>query len=339
MFAAATRAWYFPTCVRSATPVGSPIAQTPSAARSRSSTVTPFFVISTPSCSRPRFSTFGRRPVATSSRSASSVSPLERCTRTPFPAASTRSARAPRTTRIPSSSKRVHRRSPASESSRESRCSEGSTTVAAEPRRWKYCVSSTPTGPPPSTTRLSGGPSAHTASRLVQYSISSMPSIGRDRGRGAGRDDEVLVLELAAVGRYDAGASDASLAPDQLRPLVLEPARVPGVVAVARDLVAPPEDAIDRQLPGHRLGGAGRVARGLEDLGRPEQRLRRHAGVVRALAAGEPVLDDDDLDVLIEPPERADEVLAARPRPDDDDTTSHDVTLSNGGGVGGQAEA
>ena len=53
MSAAATRAWYLPTCVNIATPFTSPIAQTFSAARSRSSTWTPCRVISTPSCSRP----------------------------------------------------------------------------------------------------------------------------------------------------------------------------------------------------------------------------------------------------------------------------------------------
>ncbi len=48
-------------------------------------------------------------------------------------------------------------------------------------------------------------------------------------------------------------------------------------------------------LARHRLGGSGRGRGGREHLARPEQRLRRKAGVVRALPAGEPPLDDDDL--------------------------------------------
>ena len=41
MSIAAIRPWYLPTCVNIATPVTSPIAQTPSAARQRSSTEMP----------------------------------------------------------------------------------------------------------------------------------------------------------------------------------------------------------------------------------------------------------------------------------------------------------
>ena len=68
------RAWYLPTCVNGAMPVTSPIAQTFSAARMRSSTSIPRREISSPSGSRP--STFGLRPVATSSRSNASSRPV-----------------------------------------------------------------------------------------------------------------------------------------------------------------------------------------------------------------------------------------------------------------------
>ena len=63
---------------------------------------------------------------------------------------------------------------------------------------------------------------------------------------------------------------------------------------------------------GHALGCArGEASRG-QRLRRPEQRLRRHTGVVGALSSGETALDDDDLNVRIEPAERSDEMLPAR---------------------------
>ena len=59
------RPWYLPTCVNIAMPVTSPIAQTPSAARQRSSISMPRGPGSTPTVSRPMSRVRGRRPVAT----------------------------------------------------------------------------------------------------------------------------------------------------------------------------------------------------------------------------------------------------------------------------------
>ena len=87
---------------------------------------------------------------------------------------------------------------------------------------------------------------------------------------------------------------------------------MPRVVAAIRHLIAPPEDALDVDLAGHRLGGSRREPRRSERLGRPQQRLRRKTRVVRALPARELALDDDDLDVRVEPTQGPDEVLAAR---------------------------
>src|SRR5437868_6713282 len=83
MSAAATRAWYLPTCVKSAMPVTSPIAQTFAAARSRSSTSMPFCPTDTPTRWSPRSSVSGRRPVATSRRSAWTRDPSESVSSTP----------------------------------------------------------------------------------------------------------------------------------------------------------------------------------------------------------------------------------------------------------------
>ncbi len=93
---------------------------------------------------------------------------------------------------------------------------------------------------------------------------------------------------------------------------------MPRVVPAVRDLVPPLEDALDVELARERLRRARRVPRGRDDLARPQERLRRQAGVVRALTAGELAFDDDDLDVRVEPPERADEVLSARTGPQHD---------------------
>ena len=57
-------------------------------------------------------------------------------------------------------------------------------------------------------------------------------------------------------------------------------------------LVAPREDRVGVELAGSRLRCAGDPTRLVERLGGAEQRLRRHAGVVGALAADEMVLDD-----------------------------------------------
>jgi hypothetical protein len=140
----------------------------------------------------------------------------------------------------------------------------------------------------------------------------------RKRRRRAGGDDEMLVLELAAVDCDDAGPRDARLASHELRALLGEPAFVPRVVAAARHLVAPPEHALGREVARDRLGGAGSDARRGEHLTRPQQRLRRNARVVGALAAREPVLDDRDVHVAVETPQRADEVLAGRAGPEND---------------------
>ena len=144
------------------------------------------------------------------------------------------------------------------------------------------------------------------------------PGDRRDRRRGAGRDDERVVLELAPLDLDDSGTGDARLAADERRALLLEPARVPGVVAAVRHLVAPPEHALEVELASHRLRGARREPGGGERLGGSQQRLRRDARVVRALPAREVPLDDRDLGLRVELPQRAHEVLAARPRAEND---------------------
>ena len=131
----------------------------------------------------------------------------------------------------------------------------------------------------------------------------------------------MVVLELAAAHGDDSRTRDLCLAPHELRALVFEPAGMPGVVASVRDLVAPPQDPFDVDLAGDRLGRARSAARRGERLRGAKQCLRRKTRVVGALASCEPTFDDGDLDVGVEPPQCADEVLAAGTRAEHHDAS------------------
>ena len=87
---------------------------------------------------------------------------------------------------------------------------------------------------------------------------------------------------------------------------------MPGVVSPVRDLVAPPEHALDVDLTADGFGGPRRDACCGQHLCRPQQRLRGQTRVVGALTSRELALDDRDLRVLIELSQGADEVLATR---------------------------
>ena len=198
-----------------------------------------------------------------------------------------------------------------------------STSVTSAPIRRKNCASSTPTAPPPSTIRLAGMLLAQIASRFVQY-VDVAEALERRNRRHAIRSRRRArrTRSRARRPRRRQVRTTRALAAHELGALILDPAGVPRVVAPVRHLVAPPEHALDVDLSGHRLGGAGRALRGSHDLGRPQQRLRRQARVVGALAAGELALDDRDLDVGIETAQRPDEVLAARAGAQHDDASA-----------------
>ncbi len=156
------RAWYLPTCVnRGAADVQSPIAHTFFAARMRSSTSMPPRPIVRPSSSRPMSCAIGRRPVATSRRSASTVEPSDSRRRTP---GSTPSTATSSRTSMPSERKTSAISSPASACTRPSNRGPCSITVTFDPMRAKNCASSAPTGPPPITARLARTSCARVAS-------------------------------------------------------------------------------------------------------------------------------------------------------------------------------
>ena len=68
---------------------------------------------------------------------------------------------------------------------------------------------------------------------------------------------------------------------------------------------------------GDGLGDARHAAHLGQQLARAQQRLRRHAGVVRALAADQVLLDERDLEPAVGDPPGAD--LPGGPAADDDD--------------------
>ena len=99
----------------------------------------------------------------------------------PF-ARATAVARVSARTSMPASAKAAHTSSPAKGSSRASTRGPASMTVTREPKDAKASAISTPTVPPPRTTRLGGTSSAVTASRLVHGRASRSPGIGGTTG-------------------------------------------------------------------------------------------------------------------------------------------------------------
>ena len=212
----------------------------------------------------------------------------------PPPPSRTRSASAPSRTSTPKRARSAAATSsPANGSSRESRRSPPSTSVTFVPSEAQAWASSLPTGPPPSTTMLAGTSWALVASRLFQVRTESRPSIG---GIAA---PEPVATTTARSARSSCSpttisplAGEAALAAEQLDPPFLQPGQLDRVVPVVDHLVAAGEDrrGVEPVLAGDRDAGH---AVGLgQHLGRPQQRLRRHAGVVGALAADQVALDD-----------------------------------------------
>ena len=189
------------TCVNGATPVTSPTAQTPSAARRWSSTTTAPWSVRTPAASRPRPSTRGRRPVATSSTAAPTVPPSSKRTSTPAPSRRTATAwpAAPSRMATPSSSSARRTCLRASSSSRGSGQGPGSVSVTSLPKRASICASSVPTGPEPSTTTLGGTSRRRRRLAVRPEGDVGQPVDGRERGRRPGRDDDPLGPQSAVA--------------------------------------------------------------------------------------------------------------------------------------------
>ena len=118
---------------------------------------------------------------------------------------------------------------------------------------------------------------------------------------------------------HTARSGNGPLAANDLDALVREPTPPGRSRPSRRHLVAMPEHPISRERRRDRLRGAGDARVQRKGLGRPQQRLGRHAGVVRALAADELALDERDGNVRVEAPQGRSERLARRSSSEDDD--------------------
>ena len=198
-----------------------------------------------------------------------------------------------------------------------------STRVTCTPNREKTWANSQPIGPPPSTTTDAGSSVSATASRLVQYGVSSRPSIGGAPGRVPVLSTTPLRGDVRRVADDDAARPvEAGVAADEPRAAVLEPLDGDRVVPVVGGLLAHP--------PGD-LGPVGLDLRGAGEVGHPahvgddprggDHHLRRHAAVVGALAADQAVLDADHVEPG--PAELDGDVLATGAEAHHDDIDVH----------------
>ena len=108
---------------------------------------------------------------------------------------------------------------------------------------------------------------------------------GRYHRVRAGRDHDVVGGMRLLVDLHAAGAGQPGGAAQHLDPLRLEVLRLGAVLVARHHEVAPSERALGVDAAAHGLARARRLARRLERLARAEQRLRRDAGPVVALAA------------------------------------------------------
>ena len=203
------------------------------------------------------------------------------------------------------------------------------------PCRASACAISTPTGPPPSTSSRRGTSFRPVASRLVHTPSSSREARDRRDDRvGAGGDDDVprrcsvLVADHARRRGRRAGPSPRS----RSMPVVVEPRHLAGVGVVGDHEVAPGERRRDVDRAGHGLARRRATrARPATRLAGAQQRLRRDARPVGALAGDQLALDDRDPQAAVG--ELAGAVLAGRPAADDDDVVVGSLIARSRGAV------
>ena len=294
MFAAATRPWYLPMYVSGHTPVTSPIAQRPSATRIRSSTGMPWRVGSTPTVSRP-MSVDARAPaggheqavaaqllapgelddvlVALAAHGGGLLAEVEL-----DPVGLERGAqRVAERLRLA----RQHVVHALHERDRRAEAPDGLRHLHSH----RAAAQHEHAGAAPR--------SAPVTSRLVHT-----PSSSRRPGMGGITGSEPVAITTWSA-EYVSSPTSTLPGPasrrgtaEQLDALLLEVCRV-GRVVVARDHeIAPREGGLRADAAAHGLARAGRVARRLERLAGPQQRLRGDARPVVALAAHALALDD-----------------------------------------------
>ncbi len=178
-------AWYMDMWVNAPWPTASPTAHTSSTPTTRmwSSTGSEWADPSSPREATFSWARSGRRPAATSSRSATTGSPAPRDTAKRWPSWWTESMVTPVRTSMPSSPNTSASNAPASGSSGPIRWGATSSTVTSAPKRRNTWASSTPMAPPPRTTSEAGTSSVSMASRLVQYGVPASPATGGIQAR------------------------------------------------------------------------------------------------------------------------------------------------------------
>ena len=179
-----------------------------------------------------------------------------------------------------------------------------------EPRLLHACAISTPTTPPPRISSRSG-----TALGRGRLAVRPRPRLGepldrRHRGGGAGGDDDRAAGAHVSAPTVSARSPSKVAAPaDQLDPAApshgswLESSRSWITSSRRRSTISgssSPADQLARARHPLDLG---------QQLARAQQRLRRHAGVVGALAADQLLLDQGDLEAA------ARRAARRRPRP------------------------
>jgi len=124
-------------------------------------------------------------------------------------------------------------------------------------------------------------------------------------------------VQLVLAHAYESLPGQAPVPAHQRDAVVLEPGQLGGVVELVDGLVAAAQHGIGVQVAGDGLPHTRDASRLVEQLRRAQQRLGRHAGVERALAADEVRLDDRDGMATLGEPAR--DHLARRPGTDHDD--------------------
>ena len=199
---------------------------------------------------------------------------------------------------MPSARKRAATSSEISGSSRIRMRGSISTCVTCEPSRAKHCASSLPIGPPPSTTRRLGRARRSQTVSEVSGPSSRRPGNRRNERPRARRDDDVARREraLAAVFEIDLdrpGRGDlcgALKAFDAERGVALDRImRLDRFDHALHALHHLAEIEIDARRSHAELGGATDVG---EELRRSDQRLRRHAAGIEAVAAHAVLFDE-----------------------------------------------
>ncbi len=115
-------------------------------------------------------------------------------------------------------------------------------------------------------------------------------------------DHDRLARDERLVSDHDASlAVDPPVTADQRHVVLLEPGELGRVVEVVARLVPPGEHGSDVDRTDREARHAAHLMRQVD---RPQQRLRRHAGVERALAADELLLDEGDRDAVLSEPSR-----------------------------------